>query len=169
MNVRRRYAIPAGLILAAATTAAAGVVASRTTTPAPSPAAATIPATPDPTPPPTTTPPAIVIPTPSAAAYVPKAADYHLTLTTLERECYGDVGCNVTYRVAVKYTGPDLDPTATYEVRYRVTGGDSGPVDNRLTTTGDVATTDAEEYISTPPSLRLRVKATGVEQINESD
>jgi hypothetical protein len=168
MNVRRRYAIPAGLILAAATTAAAGVVASRTTTPAPSPAAATIPATPDPTPPPTTTPPAIVIPTPSAA-YVPKAADYHLTLTTLERECYGDAGCNVTYRVAVKYTGPDLDPTATYEVRYRVTGGDSGPQDNRLTTTGDVATTDAEEYISTPASPRLHVKATGVEQINESD
>lgn len=50
-----------------------------------------------PTPTTTTVPPAVVL---------PKPADFTIAVKVLEKKCFGSAGCNVTYQIDPKYTGP---------------------------------------------------------------
>jgi hypothetical protein len=101
---------------------------------------------------------------PPAPTYgVPTKADFKLTLKQLTKQCFGSAGCNVSYRVLVKYSGPALDPEATYDVLYRVAGGEDGPVDNRLTVNDGQSSVDEEEMVSTSSSkTKLTVTVTDV-------
>lgn len=59
-----------------------------------------------------------------AAAPLPAAKDFKITLKVLERKCYGTAGCNITYRVNAVQVPEGLDPEAQYEVSYKITGGE---------------------------------------------
>lgn len=91
--------------------------------------------------------------TPAAPKYgKPTKADFKLTPKILSKQCFGSAGCNLTYRILISYTGPDLDPSVTYEVLYEVRGGEDGPVMNKLSATGGTSSVDEEEIISTKSS-----------------
>jgi hypothetical protein len=91
-------------------------------------------------------------PPPPPEPYQPTAADYELTIKTLEKQCFGSAGCNVTFRIELAYVGLESpDPTSTYELTYEVQGGED-PLINTLTVTGDQYSTDESEFISTTSS-----------------
>jgi hypothetical protein len=70
---------------------------------------------------------------------------------TLEKQCFGSAGCNVTFRIEVGYNGLPLDPATTYEVTYEVTGGED-PLINTLEVTGENASVPQEETLGTASS-----------------
>ena len=91
-------------------------------------------------------------PPPPPEPYQPTPADYALTIKTLEKQCFGSAGCNVTFRIELAYVGLESpDPTSTYELTYEVQGGED-PLINTLTVTGDQYSTDESEFISTSSS-----------------
>lgn len=93
-----------------------------------------------------TAPPEETTPTYSA----PTKNDFKLAIKVLSKQCFGSAGCNVSYRIILAtYTGPELDPSETYEVTYVVRGGEDGPVTNTFSVTGDESSVDSEESVST--------------------
>jgi hypothetical protein len=103
-------------------------------------------------------------PEPEPVVYTPTAEDFELTVKTLEKQCFGSAGCNVTFRIEVGYGGPTLDPATTYEVIYEVTGGED-PLINTLTVTGDSYEVDQEESLGTTSSdAELSAKVTDVSE-----
>lgn len=100
----------------------------------------------------------------AAAAAPPPLSAFKLTIKTLEKDCFGSAGCNVTYRVVPSFVGPG-DP-ANLEVTYTVIGGEDGPV--VATFTVDSAGTmsyDSENTISTPSARTvLRARVTSIER-----
>jgi hypothetical protein len=86
--------------------------------------------------------------TPEPTYYQPGPEDFELTVKTLEKQCFGSAGCNVTFRVELGYGGPPLDPSATYEVTYELMGGEDQLI-STLTVTGDEYTVPDEESIGT--------------------
>ena len=102
---------------------------------------------PDPVVTPTNTPPP-----PAPKVVAPTVKDFKLTVKTLTKQCFGSAGCNVTFRILVAYSGPDLDPGKSYEVLYEVRGGEDGPIANKLTVEGGESSVDEEEMVSTPKS-----------------
>lgn len=100
--------------------------------------------------------------TPSPS-YSPTADDFKLKAKILSKQCFGTAGCNLTYRIQLAYVGQTLDPDSSYEVTYKVSGGEDGPQINTLTVEGDQFTTDGEEIVSTPSAgTKLRVTVTDV-------
>lgn len=101
--------------------------------------------------------------TTKAPAATPKPSDFTLTVKTLSKQCFGEAGCNVTYRVDVAYGGPTLDPGTTWAVTYEVRGVEDGPQINTMTVRGTKAATDEEEFASTPSaSTKLKAIVTDV-------
>lgn len=97
----------------------------------------------------------------------PVPGDFKLTIKVLEKKCFGEAGCNVTFRVNLAYddSAGALDPDKTYEITYRVRGGDE-PLVNTLEATGDDYSRDREELIGTAgPSAKLTAKVTDVEEV----
>lgn len=56
------------------------------------------------------------------AGYMPKPADFTLTVKTLEKHCFGSAGCNVKFRIEVAYAGQPLDETKSFDVTFDVKG-----------------------------------------------
>jgi hypothetical protein len=84
----------------------------------------------------------------------------------LTKECFGSAGCNITFRVRLAYddTAGQLDPDKTYELTYKIRGGED-PLTNTLEITGDNYSTDQEELISTPSSsTKVTAVVTDVEE-----
>lgn len=109
-----------------------------------------------------TTPP----PPPPVNSYgEPKASDFTLSVRTTSKECFGEAGCIVEYKVTAKYDGPELDPSKSYDVTYHVSGPEDGGQDDTFTVTGDSYELPLEQSAQTPSSgTRLRVKVTGVSE-----
>ena len=100
--------------------------------------------------------------------YTPVAKDFKLAIKVKSKECFGSAGCVLTYRVDVQYLGQALDPSQTWEVTYQVTGGESGPIVNTFTVTGDEASVDQIENLSTKSvNYRLRVSITDISRSEE--
>ncbi len=97
-------------------------------------------------------------------AVTPKPSNFTIVIKVLSKECFGSAGCNVRYRIKPRYWGKALPLDATYEVTYKVTGGED-PQINTFTITGDgEATINQEDFVSTPSSSStLRAKVTEVE------
>lgn len=95
----------------------------------------------------------------------PTKKDFKLTIKTLETQCFGSAGCNVTFRVKLEYTPvAPLDPDKTYELTYSLRGGED-PLTNTLTVTGDKYERDSEEFVSTrSSSSKLSVVVVDVEE-----
>jgi hypothetical protein len=95
----------------------------------------------------------------------PSKSDFGLSVKTLTKECFGSAGCNVTFRIKVAMNNAvNLDPDKTYEVTYKVRGGDE-PLINTLEITGSDYSTDSEELISTSSSsAKLTAVVTDIEE-----
>lgn len=78
----------------------------------------------------------------------PRPGDFRLGVKVLKKECFGEAGCNITYRIAPAYRGPAIDAGTSYSVTYEIRGGES-PQINTFTITGDQYEVDSEEFIST--------------------
>ncbi len=95
----------------------------------------------------------------------PKPSDFELTIKTLSKQCFGEAGCNVTFRIEVGYDGPTLDPSTTWEVTYEIRGPEDGTQVNTLTVTGDQSSVDQEEMASTKSaSVKLKAVVTDVSE-----
>lgn len=106
-------------------------------------------------------------PTPVTAppAVAPKPSDFELTVKTLSKQCFGEAGCNITFRIEVGYDGPTLDPDTTWEVTYEVRGPEDGTQINTLTVTGDQSSVNQEEMASTKSSAtKLKAVVTDVSE-----
>lgn len=55
---------------------------------------------------------------------------FEIELRTKSRKCFGSAGCNVEVEPDLTYLGDtdSLDPDATYEVTYEITGDEDGPI-----------------------------------------
>ncbi|MEX1046934.1 MAG: hypothetical protein WD757_00575 [Actinomycetota bacterium] len=95
---------------------------------------------------------------------IPRPSDFEIGVKILQKQCFGSAGCNITYRVVPRVKGgPPLPEDATVEVVYEVVGGEDGPVINNFTITGDSASVEQEELLSTSSSgARLKARATDV-------
>ncbi|MEV4361706.1 hypothetical protein [Nonomuraea sp. NPDC049625] len=103
---------------------------------------------------------------PASFTHTPDPEEFSLRVKTLEKKCYGSVGCNVTYSIRVSYSGPALNPDQEYQVTYEVTGLEDGPAVNTFTIQGDEVSYQEEEFASTTSSSRtLKAKATEVERL----
>lgn len=115
-----------------------------------------------PSPDPVVTPKTQYTPPPAPKYGTPVAKDFKLTVKTLTKQCFGSAGCNVTYRILVAYSGPDLDPSKSYDVLYTVRGGED-VVQNKLTVEDGQSSVDEEEMVSTKTSkAKLTAVATDV-------
>jgi hypothetical protein len=93
----------------------------------------------------------------------PAPADFVLSVTTLERTCFGSAGCNVTYRLVPGYVGPGLTDGQSFTVVYEVAGGEDGPQINSFTMRGTNIEYDSEESLqTTSPKAVLTAKVTEV-------
>ncbi|MBH5131247.1 hypothetical protein I3J14_13955 [Streptomyces sp. HB-N217] len=68
------------------------------------------------------------VPEPVYADLTPDS--FSMTLRTTRQQCFGSAGCNVTVEPSLSYLGDSasLDPAATYDITYEITGDESGPV-----------------------------------------
>jgi hypothetical protein len=109
--------------------------------------------------------PAATATTEAATSYpTPKPADFKLTVKTLSKQCFGEAGCNLTFRVEAGWDAT-YDPDKTYEVVYEVRGGESGPQVNTMSVTGDNYDRPQEESIGTSSAKRkLTAVVTSVEE-----
>jgi hypothetical protein len=102
---------------------------------------------------------------PAVVYHEPAKEDFTLTVKTLEKECFGSAGCNITFRVVLEFVNDImLDPSKTYEITYDVKGGDE-PLTNTLKLTGENYEHDDEEFISTSKSsAKLKAVITDVSE-----
>jgi hypothetical protein len=80
---------------------------------------------------------------------IPHLSDFHATLRTVSKQCYGDIGCNWDVKIRLSESGDlNLDPDITYDLTYRVTGDESGPIIGTIEVTGTQYSVETE-FIST--------------------
>ncbi len=102
---------------------------------------------------------------PTLAHPTPKPSDFTLRLKTLSKQCFGNAGCNITYRVQASWSA-SLDPAQTYEVSYEVRGAEDGPILGTIDVTGDQYETEDENMAGTTgKGKKLSVVVTGVEGV----
>lgn len=91
-------------------------------------------------------------------------ADFEIGITVLSEECFGSVGCNVSFRIQPRYLGttPLAEDGRMVTVVYRVLGGD-GERTGRFTIIDGTAGHPSVEFISTAAAgARLTAEATRV-------
>lgn len=95
----------------------------------------------------------------------PKPSDFELSVKTLTKQCFGEAGCALTYRVVADW-GPTYDPSIDYELTYRVTGPEDGAQIDTMTITGDEYNTTKEQEASTSSKYTpLKVSVVSVEEV----
>jgi hypothetical protein len=83
------------------------------------------------------------------------ASNIELSLKTTEKQCFGSAGCNVSVEVRVavdEFVVDALDPSGTWDVTYRISGDESGPIIGTLSVYGDGQYDVNEEFLSTRSS-----------------
>ena len=94
--------------------------------------------------------------------YVPQPADLKLDVQVIEQHCFGTAGCNVTFRLALTYTGDTIyDDEGPYTVVYSLTGT-SDPFVGRITLLSQYEFSASEELVQTPPGATLTTTVTQV-------
>lgn len=95
----------------------------------------------------------------------PLPADFQLTIKTLDKQCFGSAGCNVTYRVLAGWTKV-LDPARTYEVTYQVRGLEDTAIGTMEVTGDEYRAPDEEIGSTTNSSKKLTAVVLQVEEVN---
>lgn len=97
---------------------------------------------------------------------VPKASEFSLTVKVLEKDCFGEAGCVVRYRIdKIKYTGDGLDPDATYELTYEIKGLEDSKIGTLTVTDGGKVNLPGSDHGQAPPNPKLTAKVTAVEGV----
>lgn len=93
-------------------------------------------------------------PEPESAYATPTASDFTVELKVKSQKCFGSAGCLVTVSPHLSYDGltSELDPAAYYDITYRITGDEDGPVIETLELTGGEDVTYNDVVISTSSS-----------------
>src|SRR4051812_30464552 len=78
-------------------------------------------------------------------------SDFILTVKVTRKKCFGDAGCNVSYRIDLSTTFK-LKPGLRFLVTYEVVGMRDGPEVDNFTITGDTFSGANEEYAETASS-----------------
>ena len=95
--------------------------------------------------------------------YMPVAKDFTLKITEVRRNCFDELGCNVSYEVDVaKYRGEEVDDDRQVTVVYRVLGGEDGPQKNSLRINGDGTYVRDVEHTSLPKDGKLTIEVVEV-------
>jgi hypothetical protein len=82
---------------------------------------------------------------PTEATYNPKPKDFKIGIKILKKTCYGELGCDVDFRIVPSYVGRQSFPAeGTTEVTYEVTGG-KDPITNTFEVDGEGTVTFDEE------------------------
>jgi hypothetical protein len=111
---------------------------------------------------PVTTPEVYSPPTPKYV--VPTKRSIKITLKILTKECFGDAGCNVSYRPQLEQlTLGDFDPSITYDVTYEVRGVEDGPQIDTLQMTGSQYESSEGFAQTTSSGAKLTAVITSVE------
>jgi hypothetical protein len=153
MNTKSKYLV--GLATAAAlavTLTGCGGAASGADAPAASSSATKAPATKAPA-------------RPKPKAYAPAKTDATASIKQLSKQCFGEVGCQLTYKVLVKSNPASTPKSGTLTVYYTVKGDDSGPAEDNVEV--DLSEGNAEGFESmastASKNVKLTVKVTNVE------
>jgi hypothetical protein len=97
---------------------------------------------------------------------VPDVADFSIELDVKSKQCFGSAGCNVTVEpeLSYAYDSEDLDPDATYEITYEISGGEDGEVIDTLDLTNQEDVSFSETMVSTTSSgTELTAEVTSVD------
>jgi hypothetical protein len=153
MNTKSKYLV--GLATAAAlavTLTGCGGAASGADAPAASSSATKAPATKAPA-------------KPKPKAYAPAKSDATASIKQLSKQCFGEVGCQLTYKVLVKSNPASTPKSGTLTVYYTVKGDDSGPAEDNVEV--DLSEGNAEGFESmastASKNVKLTIKVTNVE------
>jgi hypothetical protein len=154
MNTKSKYLV--GLATAAALavtlTGCGGAASGSTDEPAASSSATKAPATKVPA-------------KPKPKSYAPAKTDATASIKQLSKQCFGEVGCQLTYKVLVKSNPASTPKSGTLTVYYTVKGDDSGPAEDNVEV--DLSEGNAEGFESmastASKNVKLTVKVTNVE------
>ncbi|MBU2665286.1 hypothetical protein KOI35_17415 [Actinoplanes bogorensis] len=94
----------------------------------------------------------------------PELSSIKLTPKVIDRECFGDAGCNVTLRVDMELTAGVPAPSTTWLVVYEIHGIEDGPQIGSLELTGSSYTGDEESVSTTSSKAKVTVRAVSVER-----
>lgn len=101
-----------------------------------------------------------------AEANIPKKKDWVIKLKIRSKECFGSAGCNVGFQIDPQYLGFADVSTGTYDITYRVDGGEDGPMINTFQLEDGQASFPSEELASTPSSTtKLRARVISVDPV----
>jgi hypothetical protein len=96
-----------------------------------------------------------------------QARDLQIKLKTIESSCYGSAGGLMTVRLNVGIDGTtadNLDPSVQWDVTYRLTGDENGPIVGTFRIYPDGQYDVNEEYLSTPTcATKPQITVTDVE------
>jgi hypothetical protein len=93
---------------------------------------------------------------------VPQPADLKLDVQVIEQHCFGSAGCNVTFRLALTYSGDTIyEGEGPYTVVYSLSGT-SDPFVGRITLLSQYEFSSSEELVQTPPGATLTATVTQV-------
>jgi hypothetical protein len=88
--------------------------------------------------------------TTTTAAPLPAPQDFSLDVIEMSRQCFGDAGCNVQYRIVPTYHHTGSVPTGRYALLYELDGGDEPQSGNIAVRNGQYRT--EEGFLSTSTS-----------------
>jgi hypothetical protein len=88
--------------------------------------------------------------TTTTAAPLPAPQDFTLDVIEMSRQCFGDAGCTVQYRIVPTYQRAGSVPTGRYSLLYELDGGDEPQSGNIQVRNGQYHT--EEGYLSTTTS-----------------
>ena len=74
--------------------------------------------------------------------------DFEVNLSVKEKQCFGSAGCNVTLRVNPEFVGSETSDE-TWEVTFKITGDESGPVVQTFSMDASEITFQEEVVVST--------------------
>ena len=96
---------------------------------------------------------------------VPTKDNYRISLKILTKDCFGEAGCNVSYRpqLTETFAQGSTDPSVTYDVTYVVSGGQSGEQIDTIQVTGDQYQSTDGFTQTASSTTKLTVKITDVE------
>jgi hypothetical protein len=102
---------------------------------------------------------------PKTVYVTPTASDFTIELKVKSKQCFGSAGCNVVVEPELSYDGlsSELDPEATFDITYEISGGDSGEIVETLELSNQEDVSFSETLVSTSSSsVTPKVKITDV-------
>lgn len=93
-------------------------------------------------------------------AQLPRPQDFQLNLIELSRDCFGQAGCNIRYRIEPVHVGGVSIANNSFTLLYEVDGGDDSKTGNIKVVSGRFR--NEEGFIGTPPSAHPTARVTQI-------